>query len=274
MGQTVAGSTVSWFSTDRRVARVDSATGWLRAVGAGRATVIATNGEWRDSTAIVVRAAAPRSPDTASVAVAIARESSRHPEDTLTPSAPVQDGSTASLLGVESASTSSDTVVVLPKDVPSESLAGQGYEPEFEPAYREDEAAVQTTVPLFNNAERRRREAWLVSGVERCYEAVRSRDVAQLEELYHAESASDQDKLSRLKRILKTEEWGAVVGERINGERHLAGESPAMEFSFQLVWKDAFGGRLTSRPVFRAVIARRGNNWELSGCRIIGSPKL
>ena len=272
-GQAVSGSGVSWFSTDRGVARVDSATGWLRAVDPGRATVIATNGKWRDSTAVVVRPAPPRSPDTASIAIAL--ESSRQLGDTLTPSAPVQDGrSGAPVPGAESTSTPSDSGVVVPEDLPSESLAGQGYEPEFPPAYREEEAAVQTTVPLFNNAERRRREAWLLTAVEQCYEAVRSRDAARLEELYHAESASDEDKLSRLKRILRTEEWEAVVGERINGERDLAGETPAMEFSFQLVWKDAFGGRLTSRPIFRTVIARSGDKWELSSCRILGSPRL
>jgi hypothetical protein len=170
-------------------------------------------------------------------------------------------------------STSNDSGVVLPREDPAQPLAGQGYEPEFEPADQE-EPAVHTTVPLFNNAERGRREAWLLTAVEQCYEAVRSRDVARLEELYRPESPSDQDKLSRLKRILRTDEWAAVVGERINGERHLAGDSPSMEFSFQLVWKDAFGGRLTSRPVFRTVIARGESNWEASSCRIVGSPKL
>jgi hypothetical protein len=41
-----------------------------------------------------------------------------------------------------------------------------------------------------------------------------------------------------------------------------------------MVWKDAFGGHLTSRPVFRAEFARHGYEWELSSCRITGSPKL
>jgi hypothetical protein len=47
-----------------------------------------------------------------------------------------------------------------------------------------------------------------------------------------------------------------------------------MEFSFRLTWKDAFGGRLSSRPVFRAEFARNGDGWNMSSCRIIGSPKL
>jgi hypothetical protein len=270
-GHAVFGSPVSWFSSDPGVARVDSGSGWLRAVSPGRVTVTATNGMWRDSSAIIVRRPSPEA-DTAS----IARTPGSTPEvrDSAPQTVSVRSGSGAPVSGAEVTSMAGDSGVISAEDTPAESLAGQGYEPEFESAYREEEVAVQPTVPVFNNAERRRREAWLLTAIEQCYEAVRSRDVARLEELYHPESASDRDKLSRLKRILRTEEWAAVVGERINGKRHLAGEFPAMEFSFQLVWKDAFGGRLTSRPVFRVVLARTGSNWEPSSCRIVGSPKL
>ena len=258
-GQTVSGSQVSWFSTNRGVAQIDSATGRVRAVGTGRATVIAASGEWRDSAVIIVRRPSPKSSGAASI-----------------PTAPA----TALQVGDTVTSTSSDpqgpAVDSIPgANVPPEPVPAQAYEPEFEPAYQEEEAAVQATVPLPNNqAERRRREAWLLVAVEQCYEALRSGDVSRLEELYRPANKSDEDKLSRLKRILRTEEWGAVVGARINGERHLDTDSPTMEFAFQLVWKDAFGGRLTSRPVFRTAIARTGSNWEVSSCRIVGSPKL
>jgi hypothetical protein len=269
----VPSSLVSWFSTDSGVARVDSATGWVRAVGPGRATVIAVSGELRDSTAIVVRRASAR-PEPESASMSNAPASSLSVGEPITQSASPQVGSGDNLPGVEVASNSSDSAVAPGENILSEPLPAQGYEPVFEPGYREEEAATPTTVPLFNNAERLRREAWLLKAVEQCYEALRSRDVARVEELYRAASPSDEEKLSRLKRILRTEEWGAVVGERINGEQQLSGESPSMDFVFQLVWKDAFGGRLTSRPVFRAVIARNGNNWDVSSCRIVGSPKL
>ena len=270
-GQALSGSQVRWFSTDSGVARVDSTSGWVRAVGTGRATVIATSGKWRDSAAVVVRRASPRSPDTASISGTAA--SSLQPGNAVAVSGSAHDDNAAPPAAAESTSNTNDSGPALPgQDLP-QPLAGQGYEPEFEPAH-EEEPAVQTTVPVFNNAERSRREAWLLTAVEQCYEAIRSRDVARLQELYRPESPSDQDKLNRLTRILRTEEWAAVVGERINGDRHLAGDSPSMEFSFQLVWKDAFGGRLTSRPVFRTVIARRGSNWGASGCRIVGTPKL
>ncbi|HZA93524.1 MAG TPA: Ig-like domain-containing protein, partial [Gemmatimonadales bacterium] len=270
-GQALSGSQVRWFSTDSDVARVDSTSGWVRAVGTGRATVIATSGKWRDSAAVVVRRASPKSSDPASISSTAA--SSLPPGDSVAVNGSAHDGNAAPPAAAESTSNTNDSGSALPGDDLPQPLAGQGYEPEFEPSDAE-EPAVQTTVPVFNNAERSRREAWLLTAVEQCYEAIRSRDVARLQELYRPESPSDQDKLNRLTRILRTEEWAAVVGERINGERHLAGDSPSMEFSFQLVWKDAFGGRLTSRPVFRTVIARRGSNWGASGCRIVGTPKL
>ena len=269
-GQALSGSQVRWFSTDSGVARVDSTSGWVRAVGTGRATVIATSGKWRDSAAIVVRRASPQTHDSASSSSTAA--SSVQPRDTAVLSGSARDGNPAPVAAAKSTS-EEYSGSVLPEEHSSQPLAGQGYEPEFKPA-DEEEPAVQTTVPVFNNAERSRREAWLLTAVEQCYEAIRSKDVARLQELYRPESPSDQDKLNRLTRILRTDEWSAVVGERINGERHLAGDSPSMEFSFQLVWKDAFGGRLTSRPVFRTVIARRGSNWGASDCRIVGTPKL
>ena len=253
-GHTVSGSQVSWFSTDRRVARVDSATGWVRAIRPGRATMIAISGEWRDSTEIVVRR-----PSTEPAA----------PASVSTP--PAGSSSDPRVATVDSLRQMLDTA---PADVPPELAAVQAYEPEFEPGYREEEAAVQTVVPRYNQAERQRREAWLLTAVEQCYEALRSKNVARLEELYRPASESDENKLSRIKRILRTEEWAAVVGERIDGERHPDGDPPTMEFTVQLVWKDAFGGRLTSRPVFRTALARTGSNWEVSSCRIVGSPKL
>jgi hypothetical protein len=110
--------------------------------------------------------------------------------------------------------------------------------------------------------------------VQQCYEAIRSKDVARVTELYRPMKKSDEQKLNKLTRVLRTEEWGAVVGKRVDGARELGPQAAAMEFSFGLVWKDAFGGRLNSQPVFRAEFAKQGNEWEISSCRMVGSPKL
>ncbi|MEP7225825.1 MAG: protein kinase [Gemmatimonadales bacterium] len=297
-GRTVPGSRVSWSSTDPGVARIDSANGWVIAVRPGRTRVVATSGELRDSAVIVVRRPLEEPPAAASVS--ISPHDSLRVGDTLTLAAVALDGTGAPLAGAEVFWSSTEPEVaaveartgrvrgyapgsttiiatsgsqvakspltVLPADVPADTLSVQAYESEpwlpAEPVETADEAAV--TIP---------EDAGILTGVQQCYDALRSKDVARVAELYRPTKKSDKDKLNKLTRILRTEEWSAVVGERVDGTRQLGTEAAA-EFSFQLVWKDAFGGRLTSRPVFRAEFAKNGNGWEMSSCRIVGSPKL
>ena len=63
-GGLVSPSAVRWFSTDTAVTAVDSMTGAIRAVGAGRAQIVAAAGTGRDSVRIIVHgggaAASPR----------------------------------------------------------------------------------------------------------------------------------------------------------------------------------------------------------------------
>jgi hypothetical protein len=92
--------------------------------------------------------------------------------------------------------------------------------------------------------------------------------------LYAPKTDADRDRLRKLSRILETREWSAVVGEKVNGERKVGRDVATMDFSFELSWKDAFGGRLSSQPTFRAEFDRSANGWRLATCRIVGSPKL
>ena len=103
---------------------------------------------------------------------------------------------------------------------------------------------------------------------------VRSKELDRLERLYAPKSVADEEKLRRLIRILRTEPWQAVVGRRVDGLRELGPRAAAAEFSFRLAWRDSYGGRLTSQPIFRAEFARDGDEWTMSSCRIVGSPKL
>ncbi len=247
-GRAVAGSRVSWSTTDPRVARVDSATGWIHAVGPGRTRVVAASGEWRASVPIVVR-----QPPLAAV-------------DSLTGQERADASGTATITPTRDSEDASPGLTVLPTDSSADTLAVQGYEP--------DSAEPADTFPEDPAAARQRRDVGILAGVRQCYDALRSKDVARVAELYRPATKSDEDKLSKLTRILRTEEWSAVVGDRVDGTRQLDTAKAAMEFSFALLWKDAFGGRLTSRPVFRAEFARNGNEWEMSSCRIVGSPRL
>jgi hypothetical protein len=117
-------------------------------------------------------------------------------------------------------------------------------------------------------------ELIVAAGVEECYNALERKDVGRVGQLYNAVAKSDQEKLRKLSRILATREWDADVGAREDGTKKIDGEKAAMEFGFQLTWRDAFGGKLSSRPVFRAEFAQSGGKLDLASCRIINSPKL
>jgi hypothetical protein len=131
-----------------------------------------------------------------------------------------------------------------------------------------------TPPPVDPAAEWRRLIDQLVAGVDRCYGALRRKDMVLVTELYRPATKADGERLNKLARILQTREWSAQVGEREDGAQRLENGSATMEFGFRLTWKDAFGGRLSSRPVFRAEFTRSGEKLDLATCRIVNSPKL
>jgi hypothetical protein len=133
---------------------------------------------------------------------------------------------------------------------------------------------VSAAPPANPAAERQRMLDQMLASVELCYGALRAKDVIRVRELYRPETKSDREKLKKLERILQTREWEAVVGEREDGAQRLDGSRATMDFGFRLSWKDAFGGRLRSEPVFRAEFVKNGDRLDLASCRIVGSPKL
>jgi len=306
-GRTVPGSSITWSSTDPDVARVDSASGMVHAVGPGRARVVAASGELRASTAIVVPHPTEEPPAAASVS--IAPHGSLRVGDTITLAATALDEKgtplagaevfwssseprlaaveartgrvrgyapgTATIVATSGSKTARSPVTVLEADL-SDTLAVQAYESEPWPSEEREETAAESAVavPEDGDAALQRLEVGIQAGVQQCYDALRFKNVARVAELYRPTKKSDEEKLSKLARILRTEEWSAVVGERVNGKRQLGTKAAAMDFSFQLVWKDAFGGHLNRRAGFRAGVVKKGNEWEISSCRIVGSPKL
>ncbi len=136
-------------------------------------------------------------------------------------------------------------------------------------------ARAQNTPPSDDPAvERTRVLDQMLAGVELCYGALREKDLVRVVALYHPATKADHEKLGKLGRILETREWSAEVGEREDGAQRLENGSASMEFGFQLSWKDSFGGRLSSRPVFRAEFTDSGGKLSLASCRIVNSPKL
>ena len=315
VGRAVRESTVVWSSTDPAVARVDPLRGWVRAVGPGRAHVVATNGAWRDSALVVVRTsdAAPPVPETLPVSeekpdgyqstefpAAVAGVSVVAPRtlvvgETVALRAELRDRSGGALSWRRIAWTSSDPEVAAVDPVSGVVAA---YAPGTTEITAESEGSagrVSLTVlpsPSSDQSERADRierpaapvgehvtdrqalELRIRNGAGQCYDALKAKDVARITEMYRPATKSDEEKLKRLSRILRTGEWDAVVGQRLDGARQIGTDRATAEFSVHLAWKDAFGGRLSSDPVFRVEFARDGSRWELSSCRIVGSPKL
>jgi hypothetical protein len=290
-GKLLRSSGITWSSSEPQVADVDVRRGRVTAHGPGTAIIIARSGGESAITPVEVLPAA-----VATVGVDGARP--LKVGDTLTLLAQPRDQRGAGLSQRDVVWASSDTGVAVVDSASGMVVARAPGSAEITATSEEksgrarltvlpqprtgrteppvENVAQRTTGPTADDiaAEHRRVIEQMLAGVERCYGALRQKDVARVEELYNAASRSDRENLKKLSRILQTSEWAAVVGEREDGAQRVEPGTAAMEFSFHLTWKDAFGGRLNSRPVFRAEFARNGTKLTMSSCHIIGSPKL
>ena len=363
-GRVLSQAGITWSSADPNVARVNSTTGWVRAVRPGRTTVLAVNGESRDSVTITVREAdrqvravssvsiAPREPllvgDTATLeAVALDAMGVRTPDAEVTwqssdlavleidantghirarqtgtalvfarsggesaiaeiavrmpPVATVRVRGVEPLVVGETLSLWADVTDSLGGRAAGRPVTWSSSDQQVARVWpqtglvvanapgtadivatvegRTGRARVTVTAPPERVAtapvsERQVVEDAILAGVNACYEAVRAGDTQRLATLYAPATNADRDKLRKLTRILQTDEWSAGVGEKVNGERRIGDERAAMDFSFQLSWKDAFGGRLSSQPTLRAEFNRSGDRWVMTSCRLVGSPKI
>jgi hypothetical protein len=283
---------VSWSSSEPSVASIDAGSGTVHAHAPGHTVIIARAGS---ESAISSFAVVPAS--VASVDIGGARP--LKVGDTLELRADTRDAHGRSLAGrtavwassnpkVASVDSASGVVLALAAgnseiSAQSEGQTGkvrvtvlpQPRTSRVEPVAVEPESRqAAPSSPEDPAAERQRMLGQLKDGVDQCYQALANKDVSRVELLYRPESKTDRENLKRLGRILRTSEWAAQVGGREDGAQRLVGNTAWMEFGFRLAWKDAFGGRLTSRPVFRADFVKDGDSFELFSCRIVGSPKL
>jgi uncharacterized protein YjdB len=290
-GAPIRGARVSWSSSEPNVAAVNPNTGRVRAYTPGNTVIIARSGE---ESAITSLSVLP--PDVSSVAIQGAAplkvgdtlDLTAEPRDRfgrpIAERQAVWSSSSPEVAAVDSASgivvaaapgSTEITATVDGKSVSRRlTVLKQPRTSRVEPV---GELAAQTAgnAPAPDPAaERQRIVEQMLAGVERCYGALQRKDVAQVHELYKPVTKDDREKLRKLARILYTKEWEASVGARIDGDQRVDESSAAMDFGFRMTWKDAFGGRLSSQPVFRAEFARNGGSLVMSSCRIINSPKL
>src|SRR4051794_16226325 len=289
-GKPIPGVRATWSSSDPSVASVEQSSGLIRARAPGGTLIIARTGEESAISSVSV-APAP----VASVDVIGARP--LKVGDTLDLRAAPHDEHGGELSGRTAVWASSDpdvasvdsSGVVVAREAGSSDISArvdgkagkvrvtvlpQPRTSRTELAAEEARRSSPSTPPADLATERLRLIDEMRQGVDQCYNAVAQKDVNELEELYHPESKTDRDNLKKLSRILRTSEWGAQVGEREDGAQRIGSASASMEFGFRLSWKDAFGGRLTSRPVFRVDFVKDGSRLNLSSCRIIGTPNL
>ena len=105
---------------------------------------------------------------------------------------------------------------------------------------------------------RPRTEAGLEAGVERCYQALRSRDMRRVRALWRAASETDEENLKRLGRVLQAGGGSTAVGDRADGASTVGFESASMEFSVPLTWSDPSGRRTSAGRLPGGVRAQRG----------------
>jgi uncharacterized protein YjdB len=290
-GKPIRSAQVTWSSSEPQVAEVHPTSGRVRAHAAGSTLLIARSGSESAITSLTVLP-----PAVASVAIMGAR--ALKVGDTLALTAEPKDFRGRALADRPTEWASSDSKIA-PVDSAGVVIAAAAGRAEITASVEGKSGSARVTilpqprtgrvVDLASDnaprqapaaaasdpgAEHQRVLEQVVAGVSRCYSALREKDVAEVKALYHAETKSDEEKLSKLSRILRTREWAAEIGERKDGVQRIQASTPTAEFSFRLTWKDAFGGRLTSYPVFLVEFARSGSNLELVSCRIEGSPKL
>jgi hypothetical protein len=121
-------------------------------------------------------------------------------------------------------------------------------------------------------ADEPRRDPAVEAGVGECYAALRANDLNRLTAMYHPSTKSDREMLKRLSRILGTSPSSVTVGERLDRDPQIGADDASMDFSVRLTWRGSSGEPRSSEPLFRAELARSARGWELSSCRIVGTP--
>ncbi|HYC33594.1 MAG TPA: Ig-like domain-containing protein [Gemmatimonadales bacterium] len=267
-GAPLTDSTVTWRSTNRAVATVDSATGRLTAYAPGPTVIIAHGG---GQTALLELAVLP-------VAVADVIVHGVPPlvvGQSVTLVAIPTDADGNSLNDRRVSWTSSDPDVLAVDEATGVITGRSPGSVDVTASSEGSSGRVRITVFAPDaGASERAGDDGITAGVDACYAAIQSKDVSRVERLYQPVTRTDEDNLKRFRRVLRTRNWFALVGQRVDGDRKVSGAVATQDFSFRLVWKDDAGARHSSDPVFRAEFTRQAGRWTMTSCRILGTPEL
>jgi serine/threonine protein kinase len=273
-GDTLQGAEITWSSSNPQVATVDALTGVARGLEPGTTQVVARSGA---DTSLAELTVVPGS--AASLQILGARPMAVG--EALHLRVLARDGRGGALTGMAVEWATSDADVATVDETAGIVVARAPGSARITARSEGASTWILLTVvprpePLATaepDGGRPRTEAGLETGVEECYQALRSRDMRRVRALWRPTSETDEDNLKRLGRVLQAGGGSTAVGDRADGASMVGFESASVEFSVPLTSRDPSGGR-TGRADFRAEFALNAGRWEMSSCRMVGSPSF
>ncbi|MBA2459475.1 MAG: protein kinase, partial [Gemmatimonadales bacterium] len=212
-GDTVRGGALAWHSSNVSVATIDPRTGEVQALSPGTALILAAAGGESALSELTVLPVPVADVSVHGARPLVAGEALRL-------RAVARDERGTELSGRDIVWSSDDSAVAAVDRASGVVAARSAGSAEVTATSEGRSGRVNLTVSAKRDtirasaaaAESRRVEALLLAEAERCYDALRAKDVARLSEMYSPATASDRDMLKKLSRILQTEEWSAAVG--------------------------------------------------------------
>jgi hypothetical protein len=273
-GDTLQGAEVTWSSSNPEVATVEALTGVVRGLEPGTTQIVARSGYETSLAELTVV------PDGAATLQILGARPMAVGE-ALDLRLLARDGQGGALTGMTVQWTSSDASVATIDESAGVVLArAPGSARIIARAAGASAWIVLTVVPrpeplAMSGPEGGRppTEAGLEAGVEKCYQALRSRDMRRVRALWRPASEADEENLKRLGHVLQAHGGSTAVGGRADGASTVGFESASVEFSVPLTWSDPSGTR-TRQAAFRAEFGLNAGRWEMSSCRMVGAPSF
>ena len=271
----LTGAEITWASSNPQVATVDAITGLTHGHTPGTAMLLARSG---DQSSVAELTVLPN-------AVAAMQVLGGRPmavQESLALHVVARDPAGRELTGIPVLWTSSDSTVAEVEESTGTVVGRARGSARITARADETSASILLTVlprpePLGSQGPRvdlDRAADWMETGLDECYGALESHNLGRLRAVWQPRSPGDEENLKRLSAILGSSEANATVGERIDRAPAIGPEAATMDFSVPLTWRESAGGTRTSQLLFRAEFVRAAGRWEMSSCRIVGTPRL
>jgi serine/threonine protein kinase/uncharacterized protein YjdB len=273
-GDTLQGAEITWSSSNPEVATVEALTGVARGLEPGTTQIVARSG---NDTSLAELTVVPGG----AAALQILGARPMAVGEALDLRVLARDGQGGALTGMTVEWASSDASVATVDETAGVVVAHAPGSARIIARAEGASAWIPLTVvprpePLATagpDGGRPRSEAGLEAGVERCYQALRSRDMRRVRALWRPTSETDEENLKRLGHVLQAGGGSTTVGDRADGASTVGFESASLEFSVPLTWSDP-SGRRAGQADFRADFGLNAGRWEMSSCRMVGAPSF